>query len=660
MIVNMKKTTILCMVSDKTSVLEKLRDLGILHVDTSLLNADLSDDIMQYENLLMLAEKAVSILSQRKKSDSEKYKDLSGEKVCEKAIETLNLLSHASKRLDHRKKDQDSILPWGEFSFDLMQQLKAKGIQVLMCCGSEKELNLAKETSTVEVINEYKGKYYFIVISDVDIESEKLPEITLPQITSLSELNNTITELEKEITEYGTILDELQPTLESLKEYKLEMEEGLEFVRNSDGMMAEGEIAYIQGYIPDTSEEELKETANKNGWALQLLEPEEDDAVPTLVKTPKIFEVSKPIFDFIGIAPGYREWDISTCFLIFFTIFFGMIVGDAGYGLIFLTIALGVKIVFNCQKTKLVVNLFILLSISTIIWGAINANYFGIPIETLPPFMANMKKPIKNLPSWVKGIEKYKKEFCVPRDKLLKSLSETSSQLKNTKDQKKIKSLTEELSKKRKDVSTLNGKIVNKNVQYLCFLIAAIHLSFARFWKTLLYFKTFTKALGQLGWGFIIWGNFFLAVNLIVFTDSLPDFAYYLYLVGLILVTLFSVNWKNIGDIMNFPFGLIGGFVDVLSYIRLFAVGLSTYYIADSFNNMGLMVLQISPYLIFATVIIILFGHTLNILLACMGVLVHGIRLNTLEFSNHMELEWSGFVFKPFKNLFKKDISKEE
>ena len=612
MIVNMKKTTILCMVSDKTSVLEKLRDLGILHVDSSLLNADLSEDIMQYENLLMLAGKAVSVLSQKKKNTSEKFKTLGGENVCEKVIETLNLLSHASKSLDHTKKDHDSILPWGEFSFDLIEQLKTKGIQIYLCSGSEKELNYAKEIATVEVINEYKGKYYFVVISDSDIESDKLPEVTLPQITSLTGLNNNITQLTKDITEYENLLDELQPSLEVLKEYKLEIEERLEFVKNSDGMMSEGEIAYIQGYIPDTSEEELKETASKNGWAIQLLDPEEDDAVPTLVKTPKIFEVSKPIFDFIGIAPGYREWDISTCFLIFFTIFFGMIVGDAGYGLIFLAIALGVKIGFNCQKTKLAVNLFILLSIATIIWGALNANYFGIPVNKLPSFLANMKKPITNLPPWIQGIGKFKKELV---------------------DEKGL---------------PLVDEIVNKNVQYLCFLIAAIHLSFARFWKTILYFKTFTKALGQLGWGFILWGNFFLAVDLIVFSGSFPPFAKYLYITGFILVTLFSVNWKDIGDIMNFPFGLIGGFVDVLSYIRLFAVGLSTYYIADSFNNMGLMVYKISPYLIFATIVIILFGHILNILLACMGVLVHGIRLNTLEFSNHMELEWSGFVFKPF------------
>jgi V/A-type H+-transporting ATPase subunit I len=89
--------------------------------------------------------------------------------------------------------------------------------------------------------------------------------------------------------------------------------------------------------------------------------------------------------------------------------------------------------------------------------------------------------------------------------------------------------------------------------------------------------------------------------------------------------------------------------VDVLSYIRLFAVGLSSFYIAKSFNDMGAMVLGLHPWLFPAAAIVILFGHLLNIALGFMGVLVHGIRLNTLEFSNHMELTWSGKPYKPLR-----------
>ncbi|MCK5805458.1 MAG: hypothetical protein KAI66_21685, partial [Lentisphaeria bacterium] len=128
-----------------------------------------------------------------------------------------------------------------------------------------------------------------------------------------------------------------------------------------------------------------------------------------------------------------------------------------------------------------------------------------------------------------------------------------------------------------------------------------------------------------------------------------PKFAIGLYAVGVLLILVFGVNWKDVGGVMNLPFDFINSFVDVLSYIRLFAVGLSSYFIASSFNGMGGMVMDLSPWLAPAAVLIIVFGHLLNVALAFMGVLVHGIRLNTLEFSNHMELTWSGRPYNPLK-----------
>jgi V/A-type H+-transporting ATPase subunit I len=162
----------------------------------------------------------------------------------------------------------------------------------------------------------------------------------------------------------------------------------------------------------------------------------------------------------------------------------------------------------------------------------------------------------------------------------------------------------------------------------------------------------------------LIWGNYFTALNLVVYPgNEWPiTLMLVLYVGGLFLTALFSINWKDIGDVCNYPFGLIGTFVDLLSYIRLFAVGLATYYVADSFNNMGVMLMKTSdnmwavPFLVLAAVIVILAGHGLNIILAGLAILVHGIRLNTLEFSNHMSLQWLGHVYAPFKKREKSDI----
>jgi V/A-type H+-transporting ATPase subunit I len=116
-----------------------------------------------------------------------------------------------------------------------------------------------------------------------------------------------------------------------------------------------------------------------------------------------------------------------------------------------------------------------------------------------------------------------------------------------------------------------------------------------------------------------------------------------------------GVNWKQAADIFQFPFDIIGSFTDVLSYIRLFAVGLAGACIAGSFNGMAFDLCQVSAWLIPAGVIVVVIGHALNIALALLSVLVHAVRLNTLEFSNHTGLSWSGQSFNPFKSHKQED-----
>ena len=124
---------------------------------------------------------------------------------------------------------------------------------------------------------------------------------------------------------------------------------------------------------------------------------------------------------------------------------------------------------------------------------------------------------------------------------------------------------------------------------------------------------------------------------------------YILYGTGLLLVMVCGVNWKQASDVFQFPFDIIGSFTDVLSYIRLFAVGLAGACIAGSFNGMAFDLAQVSVWLLPAGIIVALVGHALNIALALLSVLVHAVRLNTLEFSNHTGLSWSGQSFNPFK-----------
>jgi len=189
------------------------------------------------------------------------------------------------------------------------------------------------------------------------------------------------------------------------------------------------------------------------------------------------------------------------------------------------------------------------------------------------------------------------------------------------------------------------------NVQYLCFILGVIHLTIAHIWNFILRLKQkSTTALAQLGWLFSTWFMFFLASNMVL-KKEMPEFAMPLFITGLVLIVLFMVQPKNIKkEWISFPmliFDVINNFVDIISYIRLFAVGMAGVAIAQAFNMM-LSPLFGSAVGIAVSVIALFFVHCLNIALGIMGVAVHALRLNTLEFSNHLGLQWSGSEFTPF------------
>ena len=237
----------------------------------------------------------------------------------------------------------------------------------------------------------------------------------------------------------------------------------------------------------------------------------------------------------------------------------------------------------NTPKGRLPVILLAVFSLSVIVFGAISGNWFGIDTQRLPAFM-------RGLP-W----------------------------------------LTDDV----------NGD----HLKTLCFFVGATHLSLARIWSACRS-RRIGQALGHVGWALFLWANYFL-VNMLIIGTPLGFLPKVLYCIGGVLILLFSINWREFGDVIYSPFTFINSVVDVLSYIRLYAVGLSSLYIAKNFNEIATMVWDFSPWAIPFALIIILAGHCLNIALAAMGILVHGIRLNTLEFSNHIGLNWSGKPYNP-------------
>ena len=184
----------------------------------------------------------------------------------------------------------------------------------------------------------------------------------------------------------------------------------------------------------------------------------------------------------------------------------------------------------------------------------------------------------------------------------------------------------------------------------ISFIMGAIHLSCAQIWQAVRIFPNI-RYLNKIGWGVFIWGMFGV-VNMFVLGTSLTWATPwpYLLIVGAILAIVFDSPSKNIFKMLalglaNFPLAMLGAFSDVISYVRLMAVGLASGVLASSFNDLAVGMHPV------AMVLVLIFGHGLNLGLALIALFAHGVRLNMLEFSNNLGMQWIGYSYKPFKTI---------
>lgn len=588
MIVPMKKVTLLALGTEQDEALTALRGLGVMQVET--IRSTASENAQQLAEELSEATRVTGELEKLLRENggaTPQGKPRSGAEALEEAADLLGKRDRFAGELENIRQRQKALAVWGEFNRDTLTALEEKGIHVHLCCGNEKQYEAATALDEVECrsISEDSGRIFFVATTLRDLEPDALPEIRLGAEDNPPELRRRAGELELKLQAVGEELNALLASLPAAQRRVQTLESELEYARVHDSLAEHGAVVSLSGFVPEPEIEKLRAAAREHGWGLLITDPAPGDAVPTLLRESKFSRVISPLFQFLGISPGYDEIDVSGGVLVFFTIFYAMIIGDAGYGLVFLLGTLLAKWKFrNNRAAALPLRLMTVLSIAAIVWGVLTNNYFG----TAPLPQLSLR-------------------FFTQPD------------------------------------------VKDANVQAFCFALAVAQLSLGRIWRAI--HNGNLRSVGRnLGWMLILWGNFFLTLRLIVWPGEFPTYMYWLYGAGLVLVICCDINWKNVADIFQFPFNIIGSFVDVLSYIRLFAVGMAGYYIAASFNGMGVSIWKASPYFLLFGVLVILFGHLLNLGLCALSVLVHGVRLNTLEFSNHVGLSWSGSNFKPFTN----------
>ena len=636
MIIPMKKVTLLCLEKDKAVSLEHLRELGLMQLDSMPVPdhgdaVELSDSVARIERALGLIRASV-----RPRNGSPAASVLPDDhaEIVRRTLELSDRAASIRKETDSLRRKEILLSPWGDFDRSAIARFREKGIFVVLC---EAPLSVFREMergkngkafpdgAVIRVIARDPVSVYYAAVFTQAPDQPLLEEVSLPEET-LADVRARISELTGEAASLDETLFSFKAALPRLESLLAQRKAELEFATARDGMSREGVISYLTGFVPETEMSRFRAAASEYGWACQFRDPLPGEQVPTYIRKPRFLNIMDPLFDFIGVQPGYEESDVNVFFLLFFPVFFGMIVGDAGYGILFLVSAFICKWVFRKRPAaRLPLNLFILLSCASLVWGWINGSWFGIPADYLPCFMRG----------WSLLADPAHNEFAC-------RLTE------------KLGMVTPDMTPARR--AEVFAGLPDKFVQYICFLLAALHLGSARLFRFIEGISKSWTAVGHLGWAALIAANFFISVNLIVFPGTFPmPLGLILYVAGAFLVILTT---RGLG-FFNLPFSLIGSFVDVLSYIRLFAVGLAGTYIAVNFNKMGVMVLNALPENLFILglvcfFLVVLFGHLLNIALGFLSVMVHGIRLNTLEFSNHAEMQWAGIRFRPFSLPFSK------
>lgn len=589
MIVPMKKVTLLTSLKHREATLVQLRKLGVLHIQD--VKAPMSEDIQVLETRLDNVERALQILPQVEATPANIALEQAPALV-EQVLSLNQQKDGLNRELAEYQDHAKWFAAWGDISSQSMQKLKAAGIFVRLYLADKSYLKRLPAEKMIHLEKEVNGALYLALFGQNPDDKLDLKEEQVPQVEP-AEVRSKISQLELAINDINQKLNDLAGVRTGLVALKNDLTKRLTLNRVKYGMGEAAGLAYIQGFCPAHTVTEIKNTADQEGWGYIVEDPSDPYEVPTLIKNPKWIRIVQPILNFMGTLPGYNEQDVSLVFLSFITIFFAMIVGDGGYGLTFLilTILLASK---NKNASREFINLMYLFSIATMIWGLITGNWFGVQAIGKLPGLRN---------------------FVIPQ---LDAFSPASTPM----------------------------------IMQISFIIGVTHLTIARLLSAYRNRRT-VNALADIGYIIVLWAVFFVANNLIL-KKPLPGITPTLLVVGIVMIALFANFQKNVvkGILItmgSLPFGVIGAFADIVSYIRLFAVGLASYIVASSFNTLAIGK-GIDNVLSGVMAAIILFlAHALNIVLSGMSVLVHGVRLNMLEFSNHVGIQWAGKPYKPFK-----------
>ena len=601
----MRKISLLVFYKEKEQILNMLQDLGVMHLVTAEAANETIDRLTEEKTKYQKALVAINNSLNTKTEIPGKY-DIN-ENLAVKRDEIIALqdkIEHAAQQIEHYKKDISILEPWGDFDWDNVKKLKTHGLYITFYSADRKEFQgYDFRDINYFIISESKAVVHFVVVGEQNHEIPFDP-IHLPQ-HSISDLENlrqneekTIEDCQLSLVAYSSLIPNFEEEIAVLDD-KLAYEKA----NSSFSTHAEGKIQHIQGWIPLKIEKEIRKYLDDNDVSYIIESPNPKDQIPIILKNRKYSKRFEPITKMFQL-PNFYEFDLTPVVAVFYPIFFAYCLGDSGYGLVLLLLGILARFTF-LKKTRIVADLIIILGIVATILGIIKAGtLFGLPIAN------HQDIPLFN---WLSSY------IVIPDDTNVV-------------------------------FNTFNVALMMGIFQILVGVCIAIYRKIK--------YQSFIYSIATFGKLFIIIGAIVLFLGgmqeVEVFIPYLP-FAWTSMIGGIFLVLAFhdpdtSILKRIGGGFLPVYFIFTGLLGDILSYIRLFALGVASSILGIVVNDIGHQILSDGGLgWIVLGVVFLLFGHSLNLAIAALGSFVHPLRLTFVEFYNNAEFKGGGIEFKPFR-----------
>lgn len=607
MIVPMHKYSFLVYHAGYRHFLKDIRAIGVVHINEK--NNEPTHEMLELFRHISEVDRALKKLEWYTPEEAMVPPSFTnGSEVYQRMREIEKELEHNHHMEVHYEKELKQMIPWGDFSWEQVQQLADKGLSIrFFSCPIKKYQPEWEETYFIRIISDLDGYRYFVKLQKMGGEENGFTDIAgadeliLPQ-RSISQIREEIKKLHDQAGDLTRELHHLAYHSKSLlvdylEELQQELAEKNALLQTSEEV--EGKVKLLEGWVPETKKQELDKYLEDQQVLFTSSRPEEDDRVPILLKNnrfAKLYEVIGRLYD----LPNHRELDLVPFFAPFYMMFFGFSLGDAGYGLFIVMMATWFK--RKKPEMKPVLSLAQWLGLSTVIFGILTGTFFGIDL-------------INSEISWLENFKKY----MISTDQLF------------------------------------NLAIILGVIQILFgMVLKVVNITISRgFWYS----------LSTIGWLFLIIGSgavYGLKSAGAMQVQAAGIIQNVVLGISGVLILLLNHPKRNVfinfgaglWDVYGMATGLLG---DILSYIRLFALGVSSAILGLVFNSMAMSMkpdnVILGPVVM---ILILVFGHSITIFMSGLGAFVHPIRLTFVEFYKNAGFTGGGKAYKPFAEPVRK------